>query len=228
MGKSLDEIYRQIQKQQAERRSSEMLAEQKRAQIAEQQRKEWLERNRLYEKAFNPSAAASSSAGAGGGSKPQIPYWETVTGFAYLYPKSDLMDALAVTNVQYTNEGNRYIFANLVDLDLFYYDVWYRTSLSQPLGNLSFSLVPGTQLEGSFDEVHLDLQDGTRIITWQLMKQLTPQAELNPGFPPGGDSPNGTIGYGAIYSDADGDGIPGTITESGIGNIDPLRFQRTN
>jgi hypothetical protein len=108
MGKSLDEIYRQMQKQQAERRSSEMLAEQKRAQIAEQQRKEWLERNRLYEKAFNPSAAASSSAGAGGGSKPQIPYWETVTGFAYLYPKSDLMDELEVNNVKYTNEMFRH------------------------------------------------------------------------------------------------------------------------
>jgi hypothetical protein len=67
MGKSLDEVWRQMQQQQAERRNSEMLAEQKRAQIDEQQRREWVERNRLYERSFNPSAA-SSAAGAGGGS----------------------------------------------------------------------------------------------------------------------------------------------------------------
>jgi hypothetical protein len=66
MGKSLDEIYRQMQQQQAERRRSEMLAEQKRAQIAEQQRREWVERNRLYERSLNPSAA-SSAVGSGGG-----------------------------------------------------------------------------------------------------------------------------------------------------------------
>jgi hypothetical protein len=66
MGKSLDEIYRQMQQQQAERRRSEMLVEQKRAQIAEQQRREWVERNRLYERSLNPSAA-SSAVGSGGG-----------------------------------------------------------------------------------------------------------------------------------------------------------------
>ena len=66
MGKSLDEIYRQMQQQQVDQRRSEMLAEQKRSQIAEQQRREWVERNRLYEKSFVPSAAASSAAGAGG------------------------------------------------------------------------------------------------------------------------------------------------------------------
>jgi hypothetical protein len=184
-----------------------------------------LEDQALYEQAVRMSQARNSAQfGGAGGSAMEIPYWETLTDTAYLYPKSDLADALDVTNVQYTKEGNRYIFANLVDLDLFHYDVWYRTSLSQPLGNTSYSLAVGTQLEGSFDEVHLDLENGTRIITWQLMKQLTSQSELLNG----GDSPDGTIGYGAIYSDANGDGVPGTITENGIGNIDPLRFQRTN
>jgi hypothetical protein len=67
MGKSLDEIYRQMQQQQAERRRSEMLAEQKRSQISEQQRREWVERNRLYERSLNPSEA-SSVVGSGGGS----------------------------------------------------------------------------------------------------------------------------------------------------------------
>ena len=66
MGKSLDEIYRKMQQQQAEQRRTEMEAEDQRRQLAERQRREWVERNRIYEKAFNPSAAASAAAGAGG------------------------------------------------------------------------------------------------------------------------------------------------------------------
>ena len=66
MGKSLDEIYRKMQQQQADQRRAEMEAEDQRRQLAERQRREWVERNRIYEKAFNPSSAASAAAGAGG------------------------------------------------------------------------------------------------------------------------------------------------------------------
>jgi hypothetical protein len=54
------------------------------------------------------------------------------------------------------------------------------------------------------------------------MTQLTSQSSL----PVGGDSPDGTIGYGAVYSDVNGDGVPGLITDLGAGNIDPLRFEQ--
>ena len=93
MGKSLDEIYRQMQQQQAERRRSEMLAEQKRSQIAEQQRREWVERNRLYEKSFVPSAAASSAAGAGGGRQrqTQILTCDYISGQLYFISKSGVV-----------------------------------------------------------------------------------------------------------------------------------------
>jgi hypothetical protein len=182
---------------------------------------EQLEEQAIYEQAVR-AASAIATIGGVGGSSVEVPYWKTATDTAYLYPKSDLADALALTNVEYTKEGNRYIFANLVELDLFYYDVWYRTSISQPVNNTSYSLAVNTELRGSFDQVHLDLANGTRIITWQLMTQLTSQSSL----PVGGDSPDGTIGYGAVYSDVNGDGVPGLITDIGAGNIDPLRFQR--
>jgi hypothetical protein len=182
---------------------------------------EQLEEQAIYEQAVR-AASAIATIGGVGGSSVEVPYWKTATDTAYLYPTSDLVDALALTNVEYTKEGNRYIFANLVDLDLFYYDVWYRTSISQPVNNKSYSLAVNTELRGSFDHVHLDLANGTRIITWQLMTQLTSQSSL----PVGGDSPDGTIGYGAVYSDVNGDGAPGLITDLGAGNIDPLRFQR--
>lgn len=68
MGKSLDEIYRKMQQQQVDQRRSEMLADQQIREINEQQRREWVERNRLYERSFNPSSAASAAAGSGGGS----------------------------------------------------------------------------------------------------------------------------------------------------------------
>ena len=183
-------------------------------------RKRLEEEEALFEQAVRMASTVSQAGGVGVGAK--VPYWKTATDTAYLYPKSDLVDALALTNVEYTKEGNRYIFANLVDLDLFYYDVWYRTSISQPVNNLGYSLAVNTELRGSFDQVHLDLANGTRIITWQLMTQLTSQSSL----PVGGDSPDGTIGYGAVYSDVNGDGVPGLITDMGAGNIDPLRFQR--
>ena len=183
-------------------------------------RKRLEEEEALFEQAVRMASTVAQAGGVGVGAK--VPYWKTATDTAYLYPKSDLVDALALTNVEYTKEGNRYIFANLVDLDLFYYDVWYRTSISQPLNNTSYSLAVNTELRGSFDQVHLDLANGTRIITWQLMTQLTSQSSL----PVGGDSPDGTIGYGAVYSDVNGDGVPGLITDMGAGNIDPLRFQR--
>jgi hypothetical protein len=183
-------------------------------------RKRLEEEEALFEQAVRMASTVAQVGGVGVGSK--VPYWKTATDTAYLYPKSDLADALALTNVEYTKEGNRYIFANLVELDLFYYDVWYRTSISQPVNNKSYSLAVNTELRGSFDQVHLDLANGTRIITWQLMTQLTSQSSL----PVGGDSPDGTIGYGAVYSDVNGDGVPGLITDTGAGNIDPLRFQR--
>ena len=182
-----------------------------------------MEMEALYEQAARLAQVRANSAQAGG-KQVEIPFWISVTNTAYLYPKSDLREALAVTNQPYTKDGNRYVFASLVELDLFYYDVWYRTSLSQPVNNLGYSLAVGTELEGSFDEIHLDLENGTRIITLQLMRQITSQSEL----PNGGDSPDGTVGYGAVYSDVNGDGVPGTISELGAGNLDPLRFQRTN
>lgn len=184
-------------------------------------RKRFEEEQALFEQAVRASSTMAGVSGVGGSRLP-VPYWKTATDTAWLYPKSDLAEALELTNVEYTKVGNRYVFANLVDLDLFYYDVWYRTTVSQPLNNKSYSLAVNTELKGSHDEVHLDLANGTRIITWQLMTQLTSQSSL----PNGGDSPDGTIGYGAIYSDVDGDGVPGLITDIGSGNIDPLRFEQ--
>jgi hypothetical protein len=127
MSKSLDEIYRQMQQQQAERRRAEMLAEQKRAQIAEQQRREWVERNRLYERAFNPSAA-SSAAGAGGGSLKVQSKFLAVDVVSYGLYSIDMDGNL--TNVAQIFNGAT-VLSDCFDDPSFVYFVTYDTDLNK-------------------------------------------------------------------------------------------------
>jgi hypothetical protein len=127
MGKSLDEIYRQMQQQQAERRRAEMLAEQKRAQIAEQQRRECVERNRLYERAFNPSAA-SSAAGAGGGSLKVQSKFLAVDVVSYGLYSIDMDGNL--TNVAQIFNGAT-VLSDCFDDPSFVYFVTYDTDLNK-------------------------------------------------------------------------------------------------
>ena len=204
-----DDRFRNMQLQQAE------LDRKWRMHLDEQQQMQ------LLEAAGQRGVASTSSSGAAGVST----VWQTATNTAYLYPISDLEYAIEHTSVVFTREGNRFIFANLSDLDEFYYEVWARTAVTQPVGNLGYTMGVGTKCSGSVNEIYLDLANGTRIITWQLMTQLTPQSANAPEWI--GNSPQGTVGYGAIYSDVDGDGVPGLITDPmPTGNLDPLRFFR--
>lgn len=68
MGKSLEEVMKKMQLEQEQRIQARNAEEQKVAMIAEQQRKQWTERNRMYEKSsLSNSAASSAAAGAGAG-----------------------------------------------------------------------------------------------------------------------------------------------------------------
>jgi hypothetical protein len=70
MGKSIEEI---LQKMQAEKQAKKELERQQEYAIneaREKARQDYLLRNKMYEMAFNPTSAASSAAGAGGGRRP--------------------------------------------------------------------------------------------------------------------------------------------------------------
>ena len=127
MGKSLDEIYRQMQQQQAERRRAEMLAEQKRAQIAEQQRREWIERNRLYERSLNPSAA-SAAVGSGGGRRRVQSKFLAVDVVSYGLYSIDMYGNL--TNVAQIFNGST-VLSDCFDDPSFVYFVTYDTDLNK-------------------------------------------------------------------------------------------------
>ena len=149
--------------------------------------------------------------------------WISVTDTVYLYPLQYIEEALILTQASVTHSGNQIITPTLADMDALFYDIWYRTKLAVPHPSMpeagGFSCAVGTRFTGSFNILEFRLASGQLIMVWQEVTQVTDQADL----PNSGDSPQGTVGFVPIWVDGDGNGIPGTVTESMIGNFDPLR-----
>jgi hypothetical protein len=153
-------------------------------------------------------------------------YWQTVVNTAYLYTEANLATALSSTAVSYVRDGARLVFSSMNDLVTFYGDLVSASEQTQPIGNTGYSLGVGTRLLGSADEIYLEIagaHGNQRVVTFQLMTQITRQADL----PSGGNSPDGTVAYGAIYVDWNGDGV-GDLKNQNFTpneNCDPLRFE---
>ena len=147
--------------------------------------------------------------------------WITVTDTAYLYPMVNIEAALADTELTITRRGGYFTFESLVDIDTFWYEMWEKTSFSNPANNPGYSLGVGTRLTGSVNTIYFMLESGQTIAILQEVTQTTNQASLPQGV--GGDSPQGTVGYIPVWVDINGDGVPGTVSEVNTGNIDPLR-----
>ena len=163
-----------------------------------------------------------SNGAAAGGSMLFVRKWITVYNTAYIYPKDSLISALNDTNVPVIRRYNNLIFQTVQDAALFTYDIWYKTTLTQTSNNLGYSLGVGTVLTGSQQKIYLKLADGKLIGVWTLMKQLTDQLDL----PSGGDSPQGTEGYGLTFSDWDLNDIPDEIVDiPPFSELDAIRFQ---
>jgi len=221
MSKSIDDILRQQAAQRQERIQAQQAQERVVNEQRERARQEYLQRMRLNERVFNPSAAASSPVVAGG--YLSLTY-KTIVDTAWIYPESDVEEAYNIleSTITITRSGNDYIFLTLVDLVTFYNAVFNRTAIDQPVGNLGYSLGVGTVLRGLRVELNLKLQSGITVVKWALMKQITNQLDL----PSGGNSPVNTIGYGAVYLDWNLDGVADTPSDpSGGGDTDPLRFE---
>ena len=161
--------------------------------------------------------ASQSSSGGGAGSQKYI----TIINTAWIYPLPDLEYTITNTSVPFTREGKDFIFDNIEDLVDFYNYLYGRTSVTQPLGNPGYSLGVGTILQGTNDRIILRLSTGEKVVEFVLMEQLSKQSEL----PSGGNSPDGTIGYGSIYNDYDLDGVQDPTGATPPGDADPLRIQ---
>jgi hypothetical protein len=126
--------------------------------------------------------------------KPRINTFVTVVNTAWLYPQADITATLATTAYKYTYDGSLITCPTLSDIIGVYSDIYNKTTISQPIGNVGYSIGVGTLLEDMGNEIRFCLTGGQVVLIWSLVKQLTPQKPLLI-IPDGGNSPNNTIGY---------------------------------
>jgi hypothetical protein len=239
MGKSLEEIWGKMQKDLQSKRESEAQKEKEIYDIREKKRQDYLKRIRMYESISNDSNAP---AGAGGGGTITLEwingYEGTPYNTAWIYPQLDLDTTVSNINsnnllgtqsfgyseVNFTKVDNyTYTFPTLDDAINFYLEMVTQTSVTQPSGNSGFSLGVGTILRSRrTPKLVFKLESGITIVEFLLMTQITSQSTL----PSGGNSPDGTIGWGPVYLDWNADGVADLPTDS-IPNeyVDPLRFK---
>jgi hypothetical protein len=117
----------------------------------------------------------------------------TVRNTAWLYPTADITAALATTTYSYTFNGDIITCPDIGNLIGVYTDIYNQTTISQPVGNVGFTLGVGTFLVDLGDELRFALEGGEIVIIWRLVKQITPQT--TPPLSSPGNSPDGTIGY---------------------------------
>ncbi len=126
--------------------------------------------------------------------KPRRNNYVTVIDTTWLYPEVDVTRALATTTYKYTYDGDYITCPDIASIVGIYSDIYSSTTISQPNGNLGYSLGVGTLLEDQGKELRFRLTSGQVIIVWRLVKQLTPQLPATV-IPNPGNSPNETIGY---------------------------------
>jgi hypothetical protein len=136
------------------------------------------------------------------GAYDQIParlaYFLTTTNTVWLYPMSDIQTALNATAIPYTFDGTILAVNNIADLITLYNEIYAVTTVTQPVGNVGYTLGVGSQTMDLGKEIIWQINGGLQVIKWRLMQQLTPQLPATV-IPVPGNSPDGTIGYGTVW-----------------------------
>ena len=189
--KSLEEIWNQMEQK---RLFEKQNVEQQETALYEQRetaRQEYLKVMRMYE--ASSSLNATAAAAAAGGHK-RYKSFVTITNTVWLYPTADTEYALTGTTYSYTRNGNTLTFTDQNSLIAVYLEIFNRTAVTQPIGNVGYTLGVGTKLKDIGDELYFKINN-TLMVTWRLVEQITNQNDI----PAGGDSPNGTIGYATVF-----------------------------
>jgi hypothetical protein len=237
MSKSLDEIWDKMQKDLQAKKNAELTRENHIFEIREKQRREYIEKNRIFESLSQTSVASAAAGGS------NVIYEEYISEIntIWLYPQADL-DAHISTyivsgntyqtspglspSVTFTRNGNIFSFATVAEIVTFFDGVYLVTEVSQPVGNQGFSCGVGTRTRSRRqDKLILQLNSGLKIVEWALMTQLTSQSSL----PVGGNSPDGTVGWSNIYCDWDANGVQDPDSSAALALsslIDGLVFTR--
>jgi hypothetical protein len=145
--------------------------------------------------------------------------WITTTDTMYLYPAADVNYVIENYEINTAQRGKQIICENMTDLYEKYTAMFNRTAITQPVGNIGYTLGVGTLLKDLGVTVNWQLDSGLRVLTWRLVEQINSQTDL----PVGGNSPDGTIGFVTIYADWNNDGLNDTEypREYGYENGDP-------
>lgn len=151
--------------------------------------------------------------------KPRKNNFITILNTAWLYPPIYVKSGLASTTFKYVYNGDLIICPTLTDLIGVYTDIYNKTTIAQPSGNVGFSLGAGTLLEDMGDEIRFCLTGGQVVIVWRLVKQLTLQSVSV--IPVAGNSPNETIGYVTTFCSY-GNGTGGGY-EVGLDDVQVVR-----
>jgi hypothetical protein len=130
--------------------------------------------------------------------KPRRTNFVTVIDTTWLYPEVNIKAALATTTYKYTYDGDFITCPDIANIAGVYQDIYNNTAVSQPINNSGYSLGVGTLVEDLGKELRFRLTNGSVIIVWRLVRQLTPQGPATVILVPG-DSPNGTIGFITSY-----------------------------
>jgi hypothetical protein len=186
-------------------------------------------------KAVNEARAQAAGPIAAGRGGHEIPTWATTGNTVYLYPEVEFAAAEAAWTGPLIKEGNVYLFESLVDINQFYYQIWYQTFLTLPKpGNPEtggYSVGVPSNLTGSFNERQFRLIEGYRLVTiLQELTLVTPQSSLP--LANQGDAPDGQVGWATVWIDIDLNYVPDPVNPgmnpAPYGDIDTLRLVRTN
>lgn len=134
---------------------------------------------------------------------PSPQFFRTVVDTVYMYPTSNIEDALAATSFSYTYNGSQIVSPTLVDLLQIAYAIWDNTRVELPApppppGAGGFNVKVGCLLRDLGKSLSFELPDGSIVATWRLMELITDQI----GTPNAGQAPPGIIGYVPVFNAA--------------------------
>jgi hypothetical protein len=141
----------------------------------------------------------------------RFPFLRTIVNTAWVYPVSDIEDALATTAQIYTFDGTNIVAADVATLSQINEDIFVKTTSELPPNGYNCGV--GTLLYDLGKTLTFQLSTGEIFLVWRLVKNLTNQASL----PSGGDIPVGTVGYIPVFV------APGNIIGA---QYDPVRVVR--
>jgi hypothetical protein len=153
--------------------------------------------------------------------QPEIGYYITIINTVWVYPMVDIERALALTLIPYTFDGTNLVCQTTDDLIAIYLEIYNQTTISQPIGNVGYSIGVQSFLQDFGKNLYFKLPDGTVFVQWRLVQLVTPQTKApNNVIPTPGDSTPDVVGYVTVYTSFTRDSLPND-------NMDPVNLARS-